>query len=313
MAALRRIPAWTVGWLHALVLTAVVGWLLWQVVVERDALATLAGSADAGSLLLACTAAAAAYGCLFVAWLLMIRMSGCYVAGQVGAYAHAWWRSYLLRYVPGKVLLLVERVRLGKALGIPPPVGAALVVIETLLAVIAGCLAALLAAGDLLTSSRRITVVLVVVPLIAIAATPLLLRVVAQTGFVIRRFPELAAVRFPAGTVMLLTVPYVLHYLLLGTAFFVLGNAAGLFEVGHFAFVCGVYALSFVAGLVVAFAPGGIGIREGALAAQLAWLVPAGVAGMLAIAARLLFTLVELLWLAVAVLLARAKGRGDSA
>ena len=58
--------------------------------------------------------------------------------------------------------------------------------------------------------------------------------------------------------------------------------------------ICGVFALSHVAGIVVMFAPGGLGVREGALAVQLQKLVPGGVAGALAIGVRLWFTIAEL-------------------
>jgi uncharacterized membrane protein YbhN (UPF0104 family) len=63
---------------------------------------------------------------------------------------------------------------------------------------------------------------------------------------------------------------------------------------------CGIYALSHVIGVLIVLAPGGVGVREGALAIQLDRWLPASLSGTLAIAVRLWFTMIELVcWLFV--------------
>ena len=133
------------GVVRIVLVVAIVGYLCWQVYSGRSALTSLRPQWDGLSLAGAFLSAIAAYQCLFVGWVILLRRTGHYSAGQVESYLRIWWISYLYRYVPGKVLLAVERARMGSAVGIPPAAGAALTVVETLLAILAGSAVSLLA------------------------------------------------------------------------------------------------------------------------------------------------------------------------
>lgn len=76
------------------------------------------------------------------------------------------------------------------------------------------------------------------------------------------------------------------------------------------ALLTGIFAASYVAGYLVLLAPGGLVVREGAMTALLAALTPlgAGVAGALAVAARLWVTAAELLASGMAALPGRGGG-----
>ena len=110
-----------------------------------------------------------------------------------------------------------------------------------------------------------------------------------------RRYPELQSVALRSQDVLIVVVPYILHYLLLGTSFFLVSRSLQLFSWSTFPALSGIYALSHVVSLVALIAPGGLGVREGALGVQLGLLVPPGVAEALAIGARVWFTLIELI------------------
>ena len=109
-----------------------------------------------------------------------------------------------------------------------------------------------------------------------------------------------------------MSVPYVLHYLLLGLSLFLLTRSAGSLGWAAFPGLCGVYALSHVISLVALIAPGGLGVREGALAVQLGRELPAGFAEAVAIGSRVWFTLVELsCYFVVIVVTPKALANGD--
>ncbi|MDM7972636.1 MAG: UPF0104 family protein, partial [candidate division Zixibacteria bacterium] len=57
--------------------------------------------------------------------------------------------------------------------------------------------------------------------------------------------------------------------------------------------ILGGYALSWVAGYVVIFAPGGIGVREFVLVALFASLLPTGQIAIYSVVHRLIYTFVE--------------------
>jgi hypothetical protein len=70
-----------------------------------------------------------------------------------------------------------------------------------------------------------------------------------------------------------------------------------------FWFISGVFILSFLAGYLAIFAPGGIGVREYVAVLLLSFLFPSSEIGVLAIVHRLLYTLAEFLLAGIAVLL----------
>ena len=273
---------------------AIVGYLCWQVYSGRSALTSLRPQWDALSLIGAFLSAIAAYQCLFVGWVMLLRRTGHYSAGQVKSYLRIWWISYLYRYVPGKVLLAVERARMGSAVGIPPAAGAALTVVETLLAILAGSAVSLLAVAYYTEADTPVFVGVAGLAIVAVFVFPTGFRVLCGLRFIRIRYPELASVALGSGDILVSVLPYILHYLLLGVSFFLLSHNLQLFSWATLPGLCGIYALSHVVGLIALFAPAGLGVREGALAVQLSRLLPTGIAEALAIGIRIWFTLIEL-------------------
>lgn len=105
---------------------------------------------------------------------------------------------------------------------------------------------------------------------------------------------------------------YVLSWLAHGLAFQLFASSFGTLAGAHFSQVIGAYALAYVTGLVAVFAPGGLGVREGALGVILASFVGGEFpVYTVAVAARLWNVAAELLVLAgaIAISLARSRGR----
>lgn len=281
------------GVLRIVLVAGIIAYLAWRIYAGRDALAAIDWHWDLPGLIGALLSALVAYQCLFLAWTMLLRRSGNFAARRLGQYARVWWVSFLYRYVPGKVLLLVERVRLGALVGIPAATGAAITLIETLLSILAGLIVSLLAVSYYADAGGRGTAGIVLVTAAAIALFPWAYRLFCRLSFVRRRYPELATLRLGHLDVLLLLVPYVIYYLLLGVSFYLLVSSLPLFTLADLPGLCGIYALSHVASLIALFAPGGLGVREGAFAVQLGRFAPGGVAEALAIGTRVWFTLVE--------------------
>jgi len=275
-------------------LLAVVAYLAYQIVVGRDGLLDYRLSFRPWELVLAFATACLAYQMLFIAWLVLIRSAGFRIDAPLGAYARAWWASYLLRYVPGKLLLIVERVRAGKRLGLPAEASAVMPVIETVVAVASGTVIALLSVTYFVDAEAPLLLVALLMAGL-VALIPAALRWLARLAPVRRRFPALADMNLGIGGVLLLCLPMIVHYLLLGLSFFLVARALVPMQWSDLPAFSGVYALSHVVSLLVVIAPAGLGVREAALSAQLQVTLPGAVSGVLALAARAWFTLVEVL------------------
>ena len=283
------------GVVRVVLVVAIVGYLCWQMYSGRSALTSLRPQWDTLSLGGAFLSAIVAYQCLFVGWVMLLRRTGHYSAGQAKNYLRIWWISYLYRYVPGKVLLAVERARMGSTVGIPAAAGAALTVVETLLAILAGGAVSLLAVTYYTEADTSVFIGAASFAIVAVFVFPAGFRVLCGLRFVRTRYPELASVALSSGDILVSVLPYILHYLLLGLSFFLLSRNLQLFSWETLPGLCGIYALSHVVSLIALFAPGGLGVREGALAVQLGRLLPTGIAEALAIGIRIWFTLIELL------------------
>ncbi len=283
------------GVVRLILLFAIVGYLGWQVYSGRTQLASLGPEWSVASLAGALLSAFIAYQCLFLGWVILLRRSGHYSAGQIGHYLSIWWVSYFYRYYPGKVLLVVERARMGTAVGIPPAAGAALTVVETLLAILAGSAVSLLAISYYTAADSQVLVGVGLLVVAVVLLFPAGFRFLLGLPFLRDKFPELESVAFRSRDILAAVVPYILFYLLSGLSLFLVSQSLNLFPLSALAGLCGIYALSHVVSLVAIVAPGGLGVREGALAVQLGRLLPHGIAEALAIGLRLWFTLVELI------------------
>ena len=290
-----------------LVVSAIVAYLLLRIYAGREALLALGPNWNPTMLAASAITALLAYQALFVAWLMMLRRAGYFRREYVSRYARVWWVSYLYRYVPGKVLLVVERARLGAPLGIPPAAGAAMPVIETLLAVLAGCAVSLLAVAWYLPDPDRALLGIVGMALAIVVLLPIAYRFMSEREWVRNRYPELASIAFSSRDLLVLSIPFLVHYLVLGTAFYLFAATVYPLPLSDLPGICGIFALSHVLGLVALFAPGGLGVREGALAVQLDHMVPAGIADALALGARAWFMAIEL----VCYFAVLAVSRGD--
>lgn len=226
-----------------------------------------------------------------------------------------WFQSYFFRYVPGKVVLVIERVRLGESLGIPRATSVVLVVWESFL-LLAG--AGILAGGGLLLRPPAVDGLVSQSAIGGLATAALLgsLALWPLLRIVVDRVPALRA-RVPG---LVLSVPPLAQVAL------AVGNAGAWGLLGaSFALTCRAldggatvdptmlvvwFVASYVVGQVTSVAPAGLGVREGLLVAGLAGLAPGPLALAWAVAHRILLSVVEILLVAASQLIPFPKGPG---
>ena len=241
-----------------------------------------------------------------LAWRALLAGLGSPLPRRVAA--RVMFVGQLGKYLPGSVWAFVAQVELARDWDVPRSRGAA----ATLLAVgvtVAVSLAVAAVALPLSSAeaARRWWWALALAPLLLAALHP---RVV---GWGIRtaarpfaRFREVAeagpldiggrAMAAAVGWTLAAWVPLGLHVWLLtwavgGDALRSLGPAAGA------------YALAWTLGLLVVFAPAGLGVREAVLVVALSPVVDAGAALVVAVLSRLVMTVADVGWAGLSVLL----------
>ena len=296
--------------LQVLLVLGTLAWLGWQVFRDLPSLRALTFAPALGDVVGAFVCGALAVASFPVAFTTLLRALGLHREEHRFAYHRMYFQAFFFRYVPGKVLLVVQRVRLGKPLGIPPAANVVLVIWETLLYLVGGTIVSVACVGFILTDAGAALPWLAISPIMVLAmllAFPVMLAWAARTPMFGARFAQLATLEMPRRAQLKVALFYALTSLLLATSFFFMCRWFKDVPWSDYPRVVFWFTASTVAGIAVAIAPAGLGVREGLLAFGLASLWPPAVTATLAVAGRFWVTALELTAIALAYALPGAR------
>jgi uncharacterized membrane protein YbhN (UPF0104 family) len=256
-----------------------------------------------------------AVGVLTAIFLAQIQLWRIVVAdlGSRVSYADAWriWSfSQLGRYLPGKAWQVVGQVVLARDAGVPARTATLAAFLSVGFMISTGLLVSLVFVGRMVLERWGALGLLAAVVVVGLGLSPIAWPRVLRSGLRLlgRQEVELPLPSRPALLRWLLY--YVLSWLAHGLAFQLFASSFGELGRGIAPQVIGAYALAYVSGLVAVFAPGGLGVREGALGVILASFVGTELpVYAVAVAARLWNVAAELLVLAGALALSLSRAR----
>ena len=212
--------------------------------------------------------------------------------------ARGWFLSYLGKYVPGKITLLL--VRMDAYRGFSKKRVAVATMVEYIIALTASCLVLLVSLSFSPESIPEYVrwIAAVAAALMLVTLYPPLLKKLMNLGFrLLKKTPldEVPAFR----NILLLIGAYTIALLLSGLALFLIFNSLSPVSFRYYLTITGIYSIAGLVGLAAFFAPSGIGIREGVLFLVLPAFIPRPTVIVGVIAMRLLTTAAELLLVAV--------------
>lgn len=214
--------------------------------------------------------------------------------------ARLWSISNFGKYVPGKVWGVGAMATMAQRAGAGGVAAAGSAVLSTIVNIATGLLVALVASwrafrhisGELAT----LTAVLAVAGLVGLLALPALLPylVAAVRRVTGRSLPD---ANIPHRAVYIALAGNVVSWLMYGAAFQLFVSGVIPHAPGRFTDYVTAYAWPYILGYLVVFAPAGVGVREGALAAALTKLAIATPqqALVITVTSRLWLTVLELL------------------
>lgn len=238
-----------------------------------------------------------------VGWWLLLRAFGERVPARWAA--AVWGQSILARYVPGNVFMVLGRVLASRRRGLDLRRVSAATVYEQALAFGA----ALVALGLLLPlwqeRPRAAVFSLLGIPLVLCLLHPRVFGPLADRLLrALRREPLTAGLAL--GRVAALLCYYVGAWFVAGLACWLLAAAVADVDLGFLPAVTAAFAFAFVVGMVAFVFPGGLGVREAVLAGTLAGALGVAVALAWAVLLRLWQIVVELGFVGLVTLVARA-------
>jgi hypothetical protein len=284
----------------------VVAYYLYRLIADHwDSLRSYPWNIRWDSLFLSLVLGAGATLLLAGCWAISLRMLAAPLTGWPAV--RVWMLTNFLKYVPGKVWLLIARYVACDRRGVQGSVFLTSFVYEFFLLIVGGILASAVTVP--LWSERTD-------PSRYWWALPFMLGTLAMlhprlfgavTGWALRRLGrEPLAANFRWGQILRLTFLFAGAWLVYGLGFAFLTHALWPIQQGDFPALAGFFVLSFALSQIAIITPGGLGIREGVLALLLTQQFPEhpGVGALLAVIARLWTVAAELLAL-VPVLLMR--------
>lgn len=230
---------------------------------------------------------------LVFVWLLVLRILGVRLSFRKGF--RIWFVSTLGKYVPGKVWQALGMFYLCQREGISVQKSVTSFILVQVLSIVPGVALFLLTTTWLNPQwGASIHFLIVLIPLGLIAAHPGALE--RLVNFVARRLRrEEIHLRARYIDMLGLMSLYLFSWFLYGCAFFTFVRAMGFVHSRYLVAFGGVFAGAYLLGLVAVFVPGGLGVREGAMAFLLTPFFPLPVATAISLASRIWLTVAEVI------------------
>lgn len=228
-------------------------------------------------------------------WVILLKRAGKLLPGKLLCYYAVWFHSMLCKYVPGKALLVAERLRLGSRYNIDVKEGTIYLIMEQLMFLI-GCVffvpLGLVFAGSYFTFTGRFYYLFPIIVLAFVALLPNIYRYVAGLKFM-RPF-GFDAIEVDRKSLLYAILLSMLFWTLYSLFIFVQFELIADQNFMDFFNIVFWVSTSYLVGYIVLVAPAGIGVREAALIYGLSMKYPQETATMMAVLARGTSTLSEL-------------------
>jgi len=218
-----------------------------------------------------------------------------------------WMFSNLSRLLPGGIWQYPSRVYLLSGQGITKKIGVTAVILESALnlGVGAGVVFLSLAFWKLPGGFEQFRVLLLFFLVFAFLA--MFLMNAKFTAIVVNGIKKitkkegkiLTEIKLPARWIVPLLLSFFFKFVFIGTALFFLIRLSVPFDISLLPIVIGAFALSWLLGYVVVFAPGGLGITEVSLASLLVSYMPFSGAAVIVVVFRILLLAAEAVFLGI--------------
>jgi hypothetical protein len=219
-----------------------------------------------------------------------------------------WGKSLIARYVPTNALMVVGRLVMAEREGVPKRVCLASIVYELGLgfatAVMVGAYF-VIQLPDLQDQPARYAV-MALIPLMLAVLHPRVF--FPLTNYGLRKLGRDPLERaLPLRRVLEFSAMYIGCWLAVGVGVYAFASALTTLDASDFPYVAASYPVAFCVAVLTFIAPGGLGVRDAALALSLKAVVPAAVATAIAVAFRIFQTGIELVYVGAVVWLAKRE------
>ena len=239
---------------------------------------------------------------------IVTRLSGQRVTLHDAVRIHA--ASWLLKYVPGQVGSLVNKISWGSKHGYKKKLIATSVLYENVLMVFASLILSvplLFVAASKLTDSTIVWALVMIVPMLVVCNQRVFYTLLNAVLKIAKRKPLLQNELLTSRQIFANTLYYMIPRILNGIGFVVIASAMFAVTPDMYVPVASIFIFAGIIGMLALFVPSGIGVREGIIVLLMSVYIPADQAIVLALVARFFTTIADLGVLVLYLLLNKGK------
>lgn len=204
-----------------------------------------------------------------------------------------YFSTQLVKYVPGSVWLFFGKIYLYERRNIAKKTIISAMLVESAASISAGLIVFLLAIPFIGSVHEGFYYMLALIPVLLIFINPTVLTAFLNFLLRISRHEEME-IKSGYGQMLSLAAFYSLIWIWTGLTMYVFASAFTPIGINKVPELIGITALASVLGLISFLTPAGIGVREATFSLLLGLFIPLPVAVLVAVAARLWETLIEL-------------------
>ena len=221
------------------------------------------------------------------------------------SFIQAWYiymKTTIIRYIPGNIWGLAAKAYMLTKLGLNKSEAIFILIFESAILVLSGIITYFLTLAAMGSVLLNICLAIIAVLLGIFVGWPHLF-----LKFLRQFYKEINVRTLPIPFIMKLMAGYIFYWLISGFSFYFLAQSIDAMSSGRFLVLTGIFAISWVIGFLSLITPSGLGVREVSIIYFLGKIIASPVATVVAILARIVFILSELICFALSYLVSKIK------
>lgn len=302
--------------LSVIVVNVILGFLLWIIIQNWGVVRSFPWRLNLYDLFLMVIILVFVYPIDAFSWHRLIRALGQNVDYLTNL--KIWMVSNSARFIPGIIWQYAGRLYFAQRYGVPKVVGMTAIVLESVFVVGLGTIVVVITfiLGELpvLDYIKKLVmpfialyIVLVVAILVALSSKRFINKFALFIRIITGKKIKLTRPRLLFYSLPVLFISFLFQFVTPGSVLFFLARNAIDLSIGIYPIFIGMYALAWLLGYITVFAPSGLGVQEVTLAGLLSLYMPFAIAGIVAIAFRVLLLGSEAVVLMLVLLIRKEK------
>ena len=273
--------------LKIIISLVIVGFLIQRLIQSYSQISQYTFSINYSSLILALIFGIIGFSMFGMGWIFAIRICGYTLGLNKGMIT--WFKSQMIKYLPGTIWMFLSRVYDCKKFGIEKKTAILSIYLECALLGLSAVIISILMNYKIVGGYIHPGILIPIFIASLLLVHPTILNKILS----IFKKQNLKINDYSFSKLLGLLLFYAASWLPICAGFVFLANSITPIPAASYAYVAGTFVLAWVVGFIAIFSPGGIGVREGLISLILAQILPEPIAIIIAFGSRIWWIAIE--------------------